>query len=452
MRNARLALFGLVALFGAATLAAPDAGPQEGPTARLAPAPRVVRIDIDGPITGATAEYVASGYARARNENAAALLIVMDTPGGALDATHDIVKDELGSEIPTLVWVGPAGARAGSAGVFLTLAANVAAMHPSSNIGAAHPVTSGGGDVEKEAGKDMARKIENDTAAWARSIAKTRGRSEEFAEKAVRESESITAAEAVAQKAVDFTAPTVESVLAQADGRQLETAGGWRTLHTQAATVEPLGMTIRQRTLAVFSDPNVAALLMLVGMLGVGLEFYHPGGIWPGALGAFCLLLAFLAMRVIPVNVGAVLLLLAGVGLMISEAYVTTHGIAGAAGAGCMLLGTLLFIDKSSPDYVFDPAAFQLSPLVVWPTPIALAGIMGFVAWNVIRSRRAPLAAGAPGLVGELGEALSEIGPQGGEAFVHGEYWKARAAAPIARGTRIRVVAVDGLVVTVAAA
>jgi membrane-bound serine protease (ClpP class) len=193
------------------------------------------------------------------------------------------------------------------------------------------------------------------------------------------------------------------------------------------------------------------ALLMLIGTLGIALELYHPGSLLPGIAGGFCLLLAFLAMRVIPVNAGAVLLLLAGVGLLVAEAFVTTHGIAGVAGTACIVVGTLLFIDRSSPEYRFDPAAFTLSPLVVWPTPIALAGVLAFVAWKVARSRRPRLVLGPQGLVAEHGEALTDVGPDGGEVFVHGEYWRARAAEPIARGAPVRVVGIDGLVLTVVA-
>jgi membrane-bound serine protease (ClpP class) len=429
-------------LAGAMALAAP--GPEPERSARLtgAPAgpPRVLTLEVKAPITTGTAEYVDAGLRQAKEEGFDLLAITLDTPGGHLDATRDIVQHMLGSEVPIVVWVGPAGAHAGSA-----------AMHPASNIGAAHPVTSGGGDVEKEAGKTMAQKVENDTAAFARSIAKARGRNQDWAEKAVRESVSITAEEAVKLKVIDLAASDLGQVLTAADGRSVETAAGWKAIRSRGATIAPLAMTVRQRTLAFLSDPNIAALLMLIGTLGIVLEFYHPGSIVPGAIGAFCLLLAFLAMRVIPVNVGAVVLLLAGVALLVAEGYVTTHGIAGIAGAICIVVGTLLFIDRSSPEYRFDPAAFTLSPLVVWPTPIALSALLLFVAWSIVRSRRERLVAGAQGLVGEGGEALSDIGPGGGEAFVHGEYWKARAGAPIPKGARLRVTAVDGLTVTVVA-
>ena len=457
-RALRHAVAVTAALAGALGLAAPLAqraapGGRAAQQAEAAPVrtPRVLSLEIRAPITTGTAEYVQSGIEKARQEGYDALAIALDTPGGALEATRDIVQRELASDVPVVVWVGPGGARAGSAGVFITMAAHVAAMHPTSNIGAAHPVLAGGGDVEKEAGKDMAKKVENDTAAFARSIAKARGRNTEWAEKAVRRSVSATAEEALKLKVVDLVAPDLASVLRQADGRVVEVRGGKRAVHSRDATIEPLPMTLRQRTLAFLSDPNVVAILMLVGTLGIALEFYHPGSIVPGAVGAFCLLLAFLSMRVIPVNVGAVVLLVAGVGLLIAEAYVTTHGVAGAAGAVCIGIGTLLFIDRGSPDYQFDPAAFTLSPLVVWPTPVVLVAILGFVAWKVVRSRQGRLVSGQEGLLGETGEALTEVGPDGGEVFVHGEYWRARASARVPKGARVRVAAVDGLTVTVEA-
>ncbi|MFL5302227.1 MAG: NfeD family protein [Anaeromyxobacteraceae bacterium] len=436
----------LAALAAAALAAAPDPRPSE------AARPRVLHLAVADAIGGGTVEYVAAGLARAQAERLDAVVITLDTPGGALDATRDLVQKLLASEVPILVWVGPAGARAGSAGVFITIAAHVAGMHPASNIGAAHPVTSSGGDVEKEGGKDMAKKVENDTAAFARSIAAVRGRNAEWAEKAVRESVSVTADEAKRLKVVDLVAPSLAAFLDAADGRAIEVAGKSRALRSKDARVEPLEMTVRQRTLGFLSNPNVAALLMLIGTLGIALELYHPGSLVPGIAGAICLFLGFLAARVIPVNAGAVVLLIAGVALLVAEAYVTAHGLAGAAGAVCILVGTLLFIDRSSPDYRFDPAAFTLSPLVVWPTPLALAALLGFVAWKVAASRRTPLRLGGPGLVDEVGEALSDVGAAGGEVFVHGEYWRARSADPIPRGARVRVTAVEGLVVTVVAA
>lgn len=414
--------------------------------------PRVLLLEVKAPITTGTAEYLEAGLSRAKAEGFQAVVILLDTPGGHLEATRDIVQKMLASDVPIVVWVGPAGARAGSAGVFITLAADVAAMHPASNIGAAHPVLGGGEDVEKQAGKEMARKVENDTAAFARSIAAARGRNADWAEKAVRESVSATAEEAKILRVVDVVAPDLQSVLAFADGRTASRTSGSHVMRVRDATVTPADMTVRQRTLAFLSDPNVIAILMMLGTLGIALEFYHPGGIVPGALGAFFLLLAFLSMKVIPVNVGALVLILAGVALLVVEGYVTTHGVAGLAGAALLAIGALFFIDRSSAEYRFDPGFLTLSPWVVWPTPIALAGVLGFVGWKVARTRREKLRLGAPGMIGELGQATSEVGPDAGEVFVHGELWAARAPQPIARGEAVRVREVRGLVLHVEAA
>jgi membrane-bound serine protease (ClpP class) len=438
---ARLALVAALALAASGALRA-------GVAAEPA-APRVLVLEIRAPITTGTAEYVEAGLARARQEGFEAVAIALDTPGGHLEATRDIVQRMLASEVPTIVWVGTAGARAASAGVFITLAADVAVMHPTSVIGAAHPVLGGGEDVEKQAGKEMARKVENDAAALARTIATTRGRNADWAEKAVRESVSATAEEALRLHVVDAVAAALPAAIAAADGRSFTRAGTARVIRTRDAVAAPAEMTVRQRTLAFLSDPNVIAVLMMLGTLGLALEFYHPGGIVPGALGALCLLLAFLSMKVIPVNVGALVLILAGVSLLVLEGYVTTHGIAGVAGAALLGLGTLFFIDRSSAEYRFDPALLTLSPWVVWPTPLALAGILGFVGWKVARTRREKLQVGAPGMVGELGEATADVGPDAGEVFVHGELWAARSPHPIPRGATVRVREVRGLVLHV---
>jgi membrane-bound serine protease (ClpP class) len=411
--------------------------------------PRVLSLTIDGAITLGTQEYVQAGLARARDEGFQAVLFRLDTPGGDLESTRKIVRAVLESPVPVLLWVGPAGAHAGSAGVFLTLAVDVAGMDPTSNIGAAHPVTGGGRDVEAEAGKDMAKKVENDTAAFARSIATARGRNGDWAERAVRESVAITAAEAVKDGVVDLVAPDLQAFVARADGRTIRS--GTVTLHLRGAVLIPHPPTVRQRAIMFIADPNVVAILSLLGLLGLGIEFYHPGALFPGIAGGFCLFLVFVASQIIPVNVAAVLLLMAGAGLLISEAFFTSHGLAGVAGAACMVLGLLFFVNASAPGQVIDPGALTLSPWVIWPTPIALAAVFLFMGWKVARGRRAPLQLGAPALLGMGGETLSEVGPDGGDILLHGEYWHARSKVPIPPGARVRVVAVDGLVVTVEA-
>ncbi len=436
------AVAALATTVGISAAAPPAADGPGGP-------PRVLTVELDGAITVGTTEVVQAALARADAEGFAAVLFQLDTPGGALEATRAIVRLMLESRVPVLVWVGPAGARAGSAGVFLTLAADVAAMHPTSNIGAAHPVLSGGKDVEDQAGKEMARKVENDTAAQVRSIAAARGRNADWAEKAVRESVSVTADVAVKERVVDFLAATPAAMVAQADGRTIRAKEDPRTLRLAGAALVGHEPTIRQRFLMFIANPNVVAILSLLGLLGLGIEFYNPGGIVPGVVGGICLFLVFVSAQVIPVNVAAVLLLIAGAGLLVAEAYLTTHGIAAVGGAVLMVIGMLFLLDTDAPGQAFDPGTFEISPWVVWPTPVALALLFGFMGWKVARTRKMPLQLGAAALVGAVGDALSEIGPDGGEAFLHGEYWRARSAGPIARGARVRVRAVDGLVLTV---
>jgi membrane-bound serine protease (ClpP class) len=297
----------------------------------------------------------------------------------------------------------------------------------------------------------MAKKVENDAVAFARSIAAARGRNADWAEQAVRESVSVTAAEAVKLKVVDLLAPDLPALLAAVDGRRVTTPAGARTLAVKDAVLVPVPPSVRQRLLMFLADPNVMAILMLVGLLGIAVEFYHPGAILPAAAGGLCLFLAFLAMRIIPVNVGAVLLVIAGVALLISEAYVTSHGVAGVAGAALLILGMLFFVDASAPGQWVDPGSLRPSRWVVWPTPLALIAVVAFMAWKIAGTRQVPLQLGAPALLGATGEVLSDVGPAGGEVFVHGEYWKARSATPIPRGAHVRVTAVEGLTVTVVA-
>jgi membrane-bound serine protease (ClpP class) len=426
-----------------------EAGPGGGE--QPAAAPRVLTVEVTGAITVGTAEHLAAALRRAAEQRCDAVAIVLDTPGGQLEATREIVRAMLASPVPVVVWVGPSGARAASAGLFLLLAADLAAMDPASNVGAAHPVTATGQDVAEAAGKDLARKVENDTAAFARTVAEAHGRNVAWAEQAVRESASVTAAEALRLRVIELVAPSLRAALDAADGRTTTSPAGARQLRTRDAALEPFRMTVRQRLLSALADPNTVALLVLVGTLGLALELYHPGAVVPGLVGGLCLLLAFVAMQAIPVNVGAVLLLVAGVALLVAEGFVPAHGLAGLGGAACVLLGTLFFVDRASPDYQFDPATYALSPWLVWPTPLALAGVLGFVAWKVARARRAPPELGAAALVGALGEALAGVGPGGGEVLVRGEYWRARSRAPIQAGAQVRVVAVEGLTMHVEA-
>lgn len=440
--SASLALLAFAAL-GLVRAAAQDAPP--------AGSPRVLSIALDGPVIPGTARYIVSAVREAEDRHADALLLRLDTPGGRLDSTREIVTAFLGAKVPIIVYVAPSGAHAGSAGMFITVAGHVAAMAPGTNIGAAHPVTGSGSDIEKEAGKTMAEKVENDTAAFARSIAQQRGRNVEWIEKAVRESLSATATEAVDLKVVDLVAPDRDALLAAVDGRTVSLPGGDVVLHTKGARVEPYEMTFQQKALSFLGDPNVAAVLGLLGMLGLLIELYSPGLIIPGAVGLFALLLAGIGAAVLPVNVGGIVLLLLAVGCFVAEVKVTSFGLLTLAGIGCLVLGSMLLIDTSNPDFYLDPS-FRVSWGVIVPTGLLMSGVALGLMYLVILTGRRRSTTGAEGLVGETGRTRTEVGPGGGKVFVHGELWNAKSRDPIAAGEEIEVVAVRGLTLTVAQA
>lgn len=401
-------------------------------------APRPVSVlKIDGVISPVTVRLVESALDRVRAEGHQALLIELDTPGGLERSMRAIVQRLLGAEVPVIVYVAPTGARAASAGVFITLAAHVAAMAPATNIGAAHPVALGGG-VDKES----LRKIENDAAAFARTVALERGRNADWAEKAVRESASITEREAVRLKVVDFVAESVTEVLARADGRRVKTAAGPVTLATAAAPVRAIEIGFRDRVLSVITDPNVAYILMMLGTIGLLAELYNPGAIFPGVIGVISLILAFFAFQSLPINYAGLLLILLGVALLIAEIKIVSHGILAAGGVVAMALGSLMLFD------VPEIGGLRVSWWVILPTVGATAGLFLFVVTVGVRAlSRRPLL-GAEGLIGEVAVARGPLAPVG-QVAVHGELWRAVADQTVEDGARVRIVGVDGLTLRV---
>jgi membrane-bound serine protease (ClpP class) len=409
-------------------------------------APVVSRCTLEGTVDAGSGAYLAECVRRAEEAGHAALLVRIDTPGGSLDSTRDIVRAFLSSRVPVLVWVGPSGAHAGSAGVFLTLASHLAAMAPGTNIGAAHPVVGlTGEDPEQAGGKEMARKLENDTAAFAESIARQRGRNAEWAATAVRESVSVPAERAVELRVVEHVAPTEELFLAWADGRHVETADGKETLTTRQAQVVDLEPSPSQRVLHGLAHPAVVYLLFIVATLGLMVELTHPGVIVPGLIGLVALVLALLASSALPVRTGAIVLLALGAALLIAEVFVTS-GLLGVAGAVLLLLGGVLLVDRFDPDWFVEPSAPLAVPLrLVLPSTLAVAGFTAFIAWRSAQSRRLPQLAGDLGLVGEQGTTLSPLSTEGGEVFVHGERWRAICPSPLPRGAQVVVRRVEGL-------
>jgi membrane-bound serine protease (ClpP class) len=394
----------------------------------------VSTLEIDGVISPITVRLVSTAIERAGATGSAALVILLDTPGGLERSMRSIVRDMLNAPIPVIVYVSPTGARAGSAGVFITIAAHVAAMAPATNIGAAHPVSAGGGSMDKE----MAKKVENDAAAFIRSVARERGRNQEWAEKAVRASVSATEQEALKLGIIDLIASSVPELLEKTDGRQVKTPGGTVTLRTKGAVVQPIGVGWRDRFLAIITDPNIAYILLMLGMLGLFFELANPGVILPGVIGGISLILAFFAFQSLPINWAGLLLILLGIVLLIAEIKVVSHGVLTIGGVIAILLGSMMLVN--TPEF-----PLRVAWTVIVPVVALTAGIFVFAVSAGVRAQMQRPTTGTAGLLDELGEARTSIDPEG-QVVVRGELWTAVAAGPgIAAGERVRVVGVDGL-------
>ncbi len=409
------------------------------------PSPPVISCCVlDGMVDAGSSAYLVDCVRRAEEAGHHALLIRLDTPGGELESTRNIVRAFLGSRIPVLVWVGPSGARAGSAGVFITLASHLASMAPGTNIGAAHPVVGlSGEDPEQAGGKEMARKIENDTVAFVEAIARQRGRNVEWATRSVRQSESVPAEKALALKVIEHVAPSQEAFLEWANGRSLTVADTPVTLRTAQAQVVDLEPSLSQRVLHLLAQPAVVYLLFMLAGLGIAVELTHPGLFAPGIVGVVCLVLALLASAALPVRTGAVVLLLLGVALLAAELFVTS-GLLGAAGLLLLVLGGVFLVDRFDAGWFVDKP-LHLSLSTVLPTALFVAGASVFLAFRAAQTRRLPQRAGDVGLVGEQGQVLEAVSPSGGAVFVHGERWAALSSTPLPPGARVVVRRVDGL-------
>jgi membrane-bound serine protease (ClpP class) len=394
-------------------------------------------LKLDGVISPVTVRLVDAALARAQAERSGALVLELDTPGGLERSMRVICQRLLNADLPVIVYVSPTGGRAASAGVFITMAAHVAAMAPATNIGAAHPVAISG-SVDKESMK----KIENDAAAFARSIAVQRGRNADWAERAVRQSVSITEREAVKLKVVDLVAESLPDLLDKIDGRTVKTARGPVTLATRGAVVKPIEIGFRDRVLNVITDPNVAYILMMLGMLGLFFELSNPGVILPGVIGGISIILAFFAFQTLPINFAGLLLILFGVVLLIAEIKVVSHGVLAIGGVVAMALGSIMLFDAPELDV-------RVSWWVITPTVAVTAGVFLFMIAAGIRALRARSIVGVPALVGQLGVAREALAPEG-QVQVQGELWRAVVrGTPVEQGTRVRVLDVKGLTLTV---
>ena len=422
-----------VALTKAATLALA--------LALVAPAfpasPKVIAVDVDGVVHPVTAEIVGGAIARARSEGASLLIVRLNTPGGLMDAMRETIEKIISSPVPVVTYVAPSGGRSASAGFFILEAGDVAAMAPGTNTGAAHPVAMGG-----EMDAVMKQKVENDAAAYIRSIDTKRGRNAELAETAVRQSKSFTDREALDQHLIDLIAPNERELLAQLDGRVVTRFDGTtQTLHTAGAEIETYQPNLRERIVAAVADPNIALVLLVLGALGIYVEFSSPGLIAPGVIGAIMVLLGLSALAVLPINwLGAALLLLA-LTLFVLEAKFTSHGILGIGGAVAMVLGAIMLVDSPIPEM-----------RIHWPTAVAVtlpfSIITVMLATLALRARRNKVETGREGMVGEIGKAVTELAPAG-KVFVHGEYWDATALQLVPAGASVRVASLEGLVLKV---
>jgi len=391
-------------------------------------------IRVSDAISPAVSDFIIKGIAKASDEGAACIIIELDTPGGLAESMRKIVMAILGSKVPIVVYVSPGGARAASAGVMITMAADIAAMAPGTNIGAAHPVGIGGKDIDGT----ISEKVVNDMVAYVKSIAKKRGRNEEWAEKAVRESVSVTETEALKENIIDIVAKDTDDLIRQINGRSVNDKG---TLNLDDYRLTILKESLRTKILKAISDPNIAYILMMIGVAGIYFELSHPGSIFPGVVGAISLILAIYSFQALPVNYAGVLLIILALVFFIMEMKIASYGLLSVAGVVSLLLGSLMLFEGGD-------SGLRVSWSVLLTTSGFISGFFVVIAGLVFKSQVSQPKTGAVGLVGETGVVKKDIMPEG-KVFVHGELWTATSKNPISKGARVRVVKVDSLVLEV---
>ncbi|MGD9055498.1 MAG: nodulation protein NfeD [Desulfobacterales bacterium] len=391
-------------------------------------------VAINDAISPGIAEYINSSIERAEKEEAACLIIELDTPGGLAESMRLIIKDILGSSVPIVVFVAPRGARAASAGVMITMAADVAVMAPGTNIGAAHPVGAGGKDIS---GK-MSEKVINDMVAHAKSVAEKRGRNQKWVEQAIRDSVSVTETEALKENIIDLIAEDTDDLIRQLNGLKIADKGELKLDKAQKVIVEP---SLRTNILKTISNPNIAYILLMIGLAGLYFELSHPGAIFPGVIGGISLILAFFALQTLPVNYAGILLIALAIVLFIMEMKIPSYGLLSVAGVLSLLLGSLMMFKSTGPD-------MRLSLKVLLPTLILISGFFVFVAGLVFRAQISKPKTGTKGLVGEIGIVKKALTPEG-KVFVHGELWNARAQEEIDENRKVRVINVVNLMLEV---
>jgi membrane-bound serine protease (ClpP class) len=395
----------------------------------------VYLVRLTGAVSPANADFMESAIHQANTEGAGCLIVMLDTPGGLAESMRRMVMAIYASDIPVVVYVAPSGARAASAGVMVTMAADVAAMAPGTHIGAAHPVKAGGKDLDKT----MSEKVINDMVAFIKSIAEKRGRNVQWAEKAVRESVSITETEALENKTIDLVAHDPDALIDRIDGLEIVGKGRIQIDKTRRVWIDE---SLRIRVLKALSDPNIAYILMMIGLAGLYFELSHPGVVLPGVVGSIALILAFYSFQTLPVNVAGVLLIVLALIFFIMEMKIASYGLLSVAGIVSLLLGSVMLFDRGVDG---QPG---ISWRVLMPTLILVGGFFVTVAGLVFRSQRRRPMTGDSGLIGNTGVVKTALDPIG-RIQVHGELWSARSRTPVAVGQMVRVVAVDGLTLEV---
>jgi membrane-bound serine protease (ClpP class) len=402
----------------------------------------VIVVEYDGIIHPISAEFFDEVITRADTTGARLVVLNLRTPGGLLESTRTMVSRMIAARTPVAVFVGPSGARAASAGFILTLAADVAAMAPGTHIGAAHPVSASG---QENPDQTMSDKAASDTAAYARTLAEARRRNVELAAEAVLKSRAFTDQEALnaAPPLIDLVATDVNDLLARLDGRRVTRFDGREvTLETANPVIERMEMSRRQRLLSAIAHPQIAYLLLTLGMLGLVVELWNPGAVFPGVVGGISLLLAFFAFQVLPVNAAGVLLIVLGIGLLVLEATVPSFGVLGIGGIISLVMGAVMVTS--------EVPGLRVNYQFIVPVAVATGGVALFLGRLAMKAQAQKAVTGAEGLIGERGHALTALGPDAfGQASVHGEIWRARSNAPVAEGVPVRVTALDGLTLTV---
>ena len=403
-------------------------------------AAEIYALRFEGPIDTLLEEYAVNSLRAIGQKGDARLIVIeMDTPGGLDTSMRSIIKAMMNANVPVAVLVSPKGGRAASAGFFILLAADIAAMAPGTNTGAAHPVSITGSDIEKT----MREKITNDAVSYVKALARNRGRNQELAEQAVRASQSFTAEECLKQGLIDLVATDRKELIRRLNGKTFTLAGGRPiTLDLGGEKVVPLPMSKRQQFLRTMTNPNLAYFLLIFGLVGLFIEFTHPGGMIPGILGGISLLLAFLAFQVLPINYVGLFLILLAIGFFVAEIKVQGFGILGIGGIISFMLGSVMLVNSPIPE--MRPAMSMIITFAV-----CFASILLFLTWKVFRAMKRRKETGAEGIIGETGVARTDIGLRQGKVFVHGEWWNAIADSPIPAGTQVRIEALDNLVLKV---